>query len=444
MNKKDNHERTIKRELRTIYRTKRLKREQEVREGKRETAEREARVNEGAIEALRKDNKKSGKPDKKPGPEKFLAMYSYIPGTAFDSRFNIPASWKPRSFNECKQHLEFLKSFVYPYPLPEILLWAAHASEYFSNGNGGRTKSQDFAFIRLAKKWINDIVSGESFYRQNKKFFTKAEAHHFLSAKIPYTDGSSVIKLYFYAKCRARAMNHKLGMMVADVFTVKFLSHFKDNLVEGFLDLIARTPEYRYERSILGDISDFVLEKMRENKNRVNKREAFSFSGRTITSVISLANEWHERLRREAEAQQAQRRALFLDRQGNRKNEKPVDTSHWKGMGIYQFRFETNECVWTVTELLSAQELLNEGRKMRNCVSSYAYYCALREKSIFSIEQVYPASQAIDKIATLEVRLSNRTLVQAKGKCNTGVSPRTMNVITRWAQANRIKIGLVV
>jgi len=441
MNKKDNLERTIKRELRTIHRTKCLKREQEAREWKKEASEREARVNKGAIEALRKDNKKSGKPDKKPGPKKFLALYSYISGTAFGS---IPASWRPRSFNERKQHMEFLKSFVYPYPLPETLLWATHGSEYFPTENGGRTKSQDFAFIRLAKKWINDIVSGKSFYKQNKMFFTKAEAHHFLSAKMPYTDGSSVIKLYFYAKCRARAMNHKLGMMVAGVFAVKFLSYFKNKLVEGFLDLIARTPEYRYERSMLGDISDFVLEKLQETKNRVNKREVFSFSGRTVASIISLANEWHEHLRREAEAQRAQRRALFLDRQGNRKNEKPVDTSHWKGMGLYQFRFETNECIWTVTELLTAQDLLNEGRKMRNCVSSYAYDCALGEKSIFSIEQVYPASQAIDKVATLEVRLSNRTLVQAKGKCNTGVSLKTMNIITRWAQANRIKIGLVV
>jgi len=444
MKRQEKLERTLKREIRTLYRTKRLEYEQSRKERKREAAQKDAFVNEKAVEALREDNKKSGKPDKKPGQEKFLALYSYIPCTAFDSRFNIPESWRPRSFNERKQHLEFLKSFVYPYPLPETLLWATHASEYFPNAGGGRTKSQDFVFIRLAKKWIRDIASGDSFYKRNKKFFTKNEAHHFLSAKIPYADGSSVIKQYFYAKCRARVMNHKLSAMIAGVFTVKFSDRFKNSLVEGFLDLIARTPEYRYEKNMLGDVCDFILEKMNENQNCVNKREAFSFSGRTISSIISLANEWHDQLRREAQARQAQRRALIYYEHGNRKNEKQVDTSHWKGMGINQFRLETDECIWTVTELLTAQDILNEGRKMRNCVSSYAYSCALGEKSIFSVERVYRASQEIDKTATLEVHISNRTLVQAKGKCNTGVPPKAMNIITRWAQANSIKMGLVV
>jgi hypothetical protein len=438
MNQQDNIERIRKRELRALYRTKRMEQEQAARKMKAESMSKEARINERAIEALREDNKKSGKPDKKPGQEKFLEAYSYIPSTGYDSRYRIPPSWKPQSFNERKQHLEFLKSFVYPYPLPETLLWATHAPEYISDTDGSRNKSPYFVFIRFAKKWIRDIASGESFYKQNKMFFTKAEAHYFSSSKIPYADESSVIKLYFYAKCRARSMNHKMSKMAADVFAVKFSSHFKDSLVEGFLDLLGRTPEYRYEKSMLGDISDFILAKMRENKE---KHEAFSFSGRTITSVIKLANEWHEYLRREAEANRAAQRAYA---QENLKNEKHIDTSKWKGMGISQFRFDTEECIWTVTELLSAQDLLDEGRKMKNCVASYAYRCALGETAIFSVEQVYPVNQIIDKIATLEVNFSNRSLVQAKGKCNTALSSKVMNVITRWAQTNRIKVGLVV
>ena len=431
-------ERNRKRELRVLYRTKRLEREQANRLDHKEKARKAACNDKEASEALRDNKKNPGKPERKPGPAHLLTLYSYIPSTDYDLRYSIPSSWKPRSFNERKQHLEFIKCFIYPYPLPETLLWASHVPEYTFDRKGVRSKSPDYAFIQLAKVWIVDIVSGESFYKKNKKFFTKAEAHYFLSSKIPYVNCGSVLKLYFYAKCRGRCMNHKLSMMVADVFTVKFSNNFRNGLVEGFLDLIARTREYRFERSMLGDLSDYVLEKIREKKCT---QEPFSFSGRTISSIIKLANEWHECLRREAEANRVVRMAARTE---NRKAAKAIDTSKWNGMGINQFRLEKEECIWSVTELLTAQNLLNEGRKMRNCVSSYAYTCASGKSSIFTVECIYPVSQLIEKAATIEVNRANRTVIQAKGKCNAAVPPKAMKVVTQWAQANRIKMGLSV
>jgi hypothetical protein len=239
-------------------------------------------------------------------------------------------------------------------------------------------------------------------------------------------------------------MNRKLSLMIADVFTVKFLSRFENRLVEGFLDLLARTPGYAYERGMLGDLCDFVLEKMQENKKGNGRPGAFSFSGRTIFSVIGLANEWHERVRREAEAGRLQREAYRRNCQQNPKGENHIDTSRWNGMGFAQFRYETDECIWTVTELKNAQDLLNEGRKMRNCVSSYAYKCASGSSTIFSLERVYPTSQTIEKAATLEVNIANRSLIQAKGKCNTNLTPKILHVVTRWAQVNGIAVRLLV
>jgi len=436
-------ERNAKRELRAIYRNKRLEHEQKKRAQKKERAKKEALISKGAMEVFFADNKRHEKPCKKPGPEKFLEMYSYISATVYDTRHCIPPSWKPNSFNERKQHLEFIKRFIYPYQIPETLLWATHLPEYAADNNGKLNKTPDYVFIQLAKKWVTDIVSGESFFKRNKDFFTKAEAHHFLQSRVSFIDGSSVIALYFYAKCRARSLNHKLSLMIADVFTVKFLSHFKDKLVEGFLDLLARTPEYRYERGTLGDLCDFVLEKIQENKKNGEKPGTFSFSGRTIFSVTGLANEWHERLRRETEAARQQREAFRRGRLQNHRNEKTVDASHWKGMGFAQFRHETDECIWTVTELRTAQDLLNEGRKMKNCVSSYTYKCASGSSAIFTLERVYRISQAIEKAATLEVNIANRTLVQAKGKCNTKLTPTTLHIVTRWAQANGIAVRLL-
>jgi len=429
MDQKDYLERIRKREQRAAYREKRLNHEQEKREWERKKQAHRERINNAVPGVLREDNKKTDKPEKKPGAETFINLYSYIARTAFDKRDSIPSNWKPASYNVQKQHFEFLKSFVYPYPLPEILIWATHTPEYFRNDEGDGARNANCGLIRLAKKWINDIAGGGSFYKKNMKFFTRAEAHYFLCSKVPYEDCSSIIKLYFYAKCRARAINHKLSMITAAVFHVKFLTCFKNSLIESFLDLIARTPEYRYDKGTIGDICDFILAKIRERKN-----SSFSFSGRTIYSVIKLCNEWHEQVRREAE--RARRMAALP-------NGKPGGIPRWRGLGIGRFRYETEECVWVVTELTSAQDLVNEGRKMKNCVGGYADKCASGYSSVFSVERFNRENnQLIENAATLEVNVSNRTLIQAKGKCNAALPSQTMSVISRWAASNGIIVRL--
>jgi hypothetical protein len=345
MNQTDRLERLRKRELRIVRRNISLERDKNRRGIEKEIAEQNAISNKNASEVLRADNKKPGKPDKRPGPGKFLALYSYIPSTAYDSRWRIPSAWKPRSFSEKKQHLEFLKKFVYPYPLPEILLLATHSPEFILDEKGKKTDTYDHVYIRLAKKWIRDIASGESFFKLNKQYFTRAEAHFFLNSNIPYIDAGSVLTLYFYAKCRARAMNHKLSLTVAGVFTAKFHGLFRDGLIESFLDLIGRTPQYNFERGMLGDLCDFALKKIDENKRLRGRPGAFSFSGRTVTSVVSMTNEWHERLRRERESIRARQDAYHNELSQTRKNEKPLDTSRWKGMGLLQFQYETDEYI---------------------------------------------------------------------------------------------------
>jgi hypothetical protein len=80
---------------------------------------------------------------------------------------------------------------------------------------------------------------------------------------------------------------------------------------------------------------------------------------------------------------------------------------------------------------------------MKNCVASYEYRCAVGDSSLFTVERVYP-SRAVEKVATLEVHQSKRTLVQAKGKCNTALTPKAGSIVTRWAAANGITVRLQV
>ena len=437
--------RNYKRELRILYRENILEHEHQKHENRKSEIIKTAIADKNAIRVLKEDNKKSVKSEKKPGADFFLPVYSFIPFNSFDLRRNIPSSWKPHSFNSRKQHLEFIKRFIYPFPVPENLIWAAHEEEIELNHNVEKNRVKYYKLIELSKKWICDITSGNSFYKKNKEWFTKAEAHYFLSAKITYTDITSVLKMYFYAKCKGRAFNHKFSMIIADVFTVKFHENYTNALIISFLDLLSRTPDYGYERGMLGDLCDFVIIKIDENKKLRKKINSFTFSGRTIHSVIVLVNEWHEVLRKEAEAQRTLRNEArnYLFRRNGR-NEKSIDTSCWKSIGIEKFNYKTEECVLTVTEILTAKDMLNEGNKMKNCVASYTFRCASGDCAIFTLERIYPISQQIEKIATLEVIPAKRILIQAKGKCNTALTPKALNIVNRWAMATGIKVNLLV
>jgi hypothetical protein len=273
-------------------------------------------------------------------------------------------------------------------------------------------------------------VNGNSFYKKNKSYFTKTEAHYFLSSRISYKNNSSVIAMYFEAKCKARNFAQSLCDVVIKTFTVKFIDSYDSVIVTGFLDLLARHTDYRFNGDELGDICDFINTKIiKKYEQPFRKKISFSFSGRTINSVIMLANEWHAEQQREIELRQ---------RLGYGSRQAPV-MEKWEGLYIPNFKYENNDCIWTIKQLCNIHELTNEGRRMKHCVASYAYKCAAGSCGIFNVSCKSRLTNISESIATVEVA-SDWRVVQIKGKCNSVVSGRAMNVITRWAQQNRIVI----
>ncbi|GHV12431.1 hypothetical protein FACS189491_05410 [Spirochaetia bacterium] len=217
-----------------------------------------------------------------------LEAFSFISWTSFDKRDQIPRGFMPHSFNKNRQYVDFFRTFIYPYPVPLPLLFTTLVKEYFIDERGGRVKSTYYDIIKLSKKWVNDIVSGDSFYRKNKEYFTRAEAHHFLNTVIPYTCASSMLELYFQAKCKARNIAVKRCRIIAKVFTVKFEKSFNHEMVTDFLNLLGRSEAYQIEEGELGDIGDFVLAKIHDHLKGCGRVPPFSFSGRTMTSIIGL------------------------------------------------------------------------------------------------------------------------------------------------------------
>jgi hypothetical protein len=157
-----------------------------------------------------------------------------------------------------------------------------------------------------------------------------------------------------------------------------------------------------------------------------------------MTSIVCLTNEWHADMQRERGVLNGIA-AVDRRREPNNRIERIPVVQRWNGIRVSQSRFEYDDCVWTVKQILTAQDLLNEGRKMKNCVASYTSYCASGEGSIFNVSYTPFATQITESKATLQIT-RNLVVVQAKAKCNMRVLPTTMKVIKRWAQANGIKI----
>jgi hypothetical protein len=136
-------------------------------------------------------------------------------------------------------------------------------------------------------------------------------------------------------------MDMKRCAVVSGVFADKFSKDFSHPLVIQFLDLIGRTGTYCFDSEGLGDICDFIIAKIHEDRKAKEGDKLFTLSGRTIFSVIALVNEWHAELQRVQEVRDALNDARLERRRGHAGDTgKQPDISRWKGLGIAPFSFQ--------------------------------------------------------------------------------------------------------
>src|SRR5207249_1610079 len=129
-------------------------------------------------------------------------------------------------------------------------------------------------------------------------------------------------------------------------------------------------------------------------------RPDFSLKGRTFGSILRQVEEWHNQL--DWDAQQSSlswRRSPF-------KEFRLVEGSETLG----------NMRVWTITELLTSRALILEGKAMRHCVAAYAKCCARQQTSIWSMQ--IENQRGRHRVLTIELDPAQRTICQARRKCN--------------------------
>ena len=112
----------------------------------------------------------------------------------------------------------------------------------------------------------------------------------------------------------------------------------------------------------------------------------------------------------------------------------------WRPSGIDGFNLEDDEtgAKWTIRELLSTKELVQEGRQMNHCVGSYANNCQKGNISVWSM-QVNDAEAGQQRVMTIAIQNKARRINQARGRFNalpSGKTPSGRKVLERRQQAN--------
>lgn len=106
--------------------------------------------------------------------------------------------------------------------------------------------------------------------------------------------------------------------------------------------------------------------------------------------------------------------------------------SLWPRSRISPFRQKAGNILWTIDELLSAQELQVEGGMMKHCVATYIRACARRRTSIWSMKMQQGERRV--RTLTIEVLPNSRIIWQAKGKRNASPDGVAKEMLHQWAE----------
>jgi len=152
----------------------------------------------------------------------------------------------------------------------------------------------------------------------------------------------------------------------------------------------------------------------------------FTMRGRTPESLLRQVGEWHTQLGREQRFGPAQWKSSGIE-----------------GLSVIEGRDRSlNRRRWTITELLNRDALVDEGRTMRHCVATYARSCASGRSSVWSMQ--CESSEGRERVLTIEVRPSTRTVMEARGKFNAAPTPQAMRILNQWTAKAGLGIAAYV
>jgi hypothetical protein len=295
--------------------------------------------------------------------------------------------WKPKSKQIALQLKELAAYLFCVYKVPDFLYKA-----FYENGN--------LLFI----EWFIHLGTGRKVkeLRNIPLPFTQKMCHYFLQAP----SVMSIAEALRWAQVRGLGGDEKLAERIAYSWLgTKAYEH--EDFWERFIQILIAGGMFNHSKT--GELIDYVREAKRTNAG-------YSLKGRTLQSLLKQSDEWHKK---------SSATRVF---------------QYWQSCGIQGYKFQKENEHIVVEELISTKELITEGKTMKHCVGSYSHLCVKGKTAIFSFRK-YTAGFMQEVMATIEVNISLRRIVQAKGKMNKPISNEVRKYMDRWAENQELSVS---
>lgn len=308
------------------------------------------------------------------------------------------ADWQPRSRNPFRQLESLVRHLFDQYG--DVPAWI------ISSWTAGRLHDG----LNIADLTVHLGRGGalRTFHRLPVKLTRKVE-HYLRQAPAGYT----FLQALRYAQLAARDQQTWLGP-VLDSRLGRCLER-DDEFWLRVVDFFAAAP--MADPHQFGPVCDWIYQKRAVGIGEEPAQPGFSLKGRSMASVLAHTAKWHRQLAKDAH---------------RRPDPEPEPSTTWEPLPVANFAAGGKYQV-RITQLLSYWDLLDEGRALRHCVSSYFDTCRRGRSGIFSL--TFDGS----RVLTLEVQ-ANRTVVQARGLLNRRLNGEELNWVMRWATDNRLLI----
>ncbi|MDH5178321.1 MAG: PcfJ domain-containing protein [Gammaproteobacteria bacterium] len=345
---------------------------------------------------------------------KLMNHVDYIKGVAgmvqMYGKWVRPISeWTPNTHNAGRQFASLARHLFAKYPVPAFMdsAWQdvklTEARWYIHLGEGKNIRAANDLPVRMTKKM----------------------AHYFTLAPDRY----DVKSAFRWAQICALGGNKRIADAVVetrlvrdfrdDEFWLSVLRFFIENPMldtSHYHPIIDYIWNQKYETRTVFIARGVAQEEGPEQPN-------FTMRGRTPESLLRQVDNWHTRLGKATRHGKLQ----------------------WVKSRVHDYQFVEgtekgkNLKTWLFRELLSSDELIDEGRKLGHCVATYASNCYSGNTSIWSLEMQDRTTKM--KLLTIEVRNTNRTVYQIRGLRNRLATEREMAVIRRWIAERNLMLS---
>lgn len=314
-------------------------------------------------------------------------------------------NWRPDSHNRDRQFSSLARHLTARYDVPRFM-----DSAWFRSDAGAYQ----------LRDWFVHIGAGKNIRTASTPVaLTKRQAHFFLQAPDHYGIENAIRWGQVHAlDGDARLADAVCGTAIGESFE-------NDEFWATVLCFFVANP--LLDRRHVGPIVDYL------NHQRFITREVvtgpgiveqqpppqpnLTMRGRTAESLLRHVEKWHGELARTVVAAKAWFRAS----------------------GIRGLEAKTGkDGVWRIRELLSGAELIEEGRRMRHCVATYAESCAAGECSIWTMER--QTRDGLEKRQTIEVN-RHGVIVQSRGCQNCLPTQGEFDVLRRWSRESSLSIS---